>query len=75
MNTNSEFNQLDIEINEQRRWWHDRRIQIIGISFTIVLLLAISLSLVLGLVILAPKESHSTTTTTTQPTSNFWRHA
>jgi hypothetical protein len=71
MTTESDSNQVKIEINKQRRWWHDRRVRTIGISFTVLLLLAIALSLLLEFAILAPKESHSTTTTTTQPPGKF----
>jgi hypothetical protein len=71
MNTNSEPNQLDVETNKQSKWWHDRRVKIIGISFTVLILLAISLSLLLAFAIPTKKESHSTTTTTTQPPRKF----
>ncbi len=71
MNTTIESNQFGIEINNQRKWWHDRRVKIAGISCTVLLFVVIAFSLLLQFAILAPKESRSTTTTTIQPPGKF----
>ena len=66
MDIQSESNQLVIESNKRPKWWYHRRVKIIGISSTVLIILAVSLTVILEFSIRSSKRSYSTTTTTTQ---------
>jgi hypothetical protein len=74
MDTENTPIQFETGINEKCVWWHDRRVRIIGISFTVLLLLAVTLSLVLLFAVSARNKSHSSTTTTTQAPGTVRRY-
>jgi flagellar basal body-associated protein FliL len=67
MHLNQVYSENAVENNGAQKWWHNRRIRIIGISFIVVAIIAVVLSLVLTLAIPASKKPEATTTTTPGP--------